>query len=589
MAAKRLLPIWITAVMLTIALADLSAGASSVSDNAYSETVVDEEAGDVLTDDGRVINETEAAENLEAEVSTNEIDGWPEGPAVSAKAAVLMDADTGTLLYAKAADEQLYPASTTKLLTCLLAVENLNLEDDITFSQSAIDAVPADGSNIGMSVGETITVEQCLYGLMVGSGNECANALAEAVAGSIDAFVELMNERAAELGCTNSHFANANGLHDDDHYTTAYDLALIAKAFFENETCRTIGNCASYEFEATETQPDEFTLTNKHELITGETSYSGIIGGKTGYTSQAHENLVTGCEQDGVTLICVVMKEDDPAQFEDTVTLLDYGYDNFSLLSVSDGSVSEAAGISEYLTMGDDLLGSSGPAFTVTDGGSVIVPDGTEISDLTASYSTDNTVTYYYSAASSSSEAPASDESSSDSAASAATDETSGYYVGFAVLEPSALLEGFVASAAAGFADEDEETGGFEWLKSIVSLYISKGVNDAVYVKITPFLLTAALVCAILAAFWSLRAALQAGRESTAARRRRARRSHTSFESYYENRRYDRSYDDYDYDGRDDGYGARYGTGLNYRDDFYGSDVYSGEVYGSDGYGSDGE
>ena len=567
--------------MLTIALAGLSAGASSVSDNAYSETQVDEEAGDVLTDDGRVINETEAAENLEAEVTTNEIDGWPEGPAVSAKAAVLMDADTGTLLYAKSADEQLYPASTTKLLTCLIAVENLDLDDDITFSQTAIDAVPADGSNIGMSVGETITVEQCLYGLMVGSGNECANALAEAVAGSIDAFVELMNERAAELGCTNSHFANANGLHDDDHYTTAYDLALIAKAFFENETCRTIGNCASYEFEATETQPDEFTLTNKHELITGETSYSGIIGGKTGYTSQAHENLVTGCEQNGITLICVVMKEDDPAQFEDTVTLLDYGYENFTLLSVSDDSVPEAAGISGYLTMGDDLLGSSEPAFAVTDGGSVIVPEGTEVSDLISSCGTDNTVTYYFSA-SSSAGTSASDDGSSGGVVSSSAEETSGYYVGYAVLEPSALQEGFVASAATGFAEEYEETREPGWLKSFVSLYISKGVNDSIYVKITPFLLTAALVCAILSAFWSLRAAMQANRERTVARRRRARRSHTSFESYYENRRYDRSYDDYDYDGGDGGYGTAYRTGLNYRDDFYGSDVYGSDVYGDD-------
>ena len=541
-----MLSIWISALVITVALAGVTAGASSVSDNAYSETVVDEEAGDVLTDDGRVINETEAAENLTAEVDTNAIDGWPEGPSVSAKAAVLMDADTGTLLYAKDADEQLYPASTTKLLTCLIAVENLDLDDSITFSQTAIDAVPADGSNIGMSVGETITVEQCLYGLMVGSGNECANALAEAVAGSIDAFVEMMNERAAELGCVNTHFANANGLHDNEHYTTAYDLALIAQAFFANDICRTIGNCASYEFEATDTQPDEFTLTNKHELITGETSYSGIIGGKTGYTSQAHENLVTGCEQDGMTLICVVMKEDDPAQFEDTVTLLDYGYENFSLVSAAENAALTSSGLSDYLTMGNDLLGSSGSAFVVTDGGYVILPEGTELSELNSSYASDNSVTYYY---------------------------AGDYPVGYALLEPAALQEGFVASAATGFAEEGEERGVSVLFRRLLSLYISRGLDNSIYVNVASFLLTILPAAAVLILIWNIRAAMQGNRERTMARRRRARRSHTSFESYYENRRYGRSYDDYDYHDTGGEYGSRF-TGLDYRDDFYGSDAY---------------
>ena len=542
----RLLSIWISALMITVALAGVTAGASSVSDNAYSETVVDEEAGDVLTDDGRVINETEAAENLTAEIDTNDIDGWPEGPSISAKAAVLMDADTGTLLYAKDADEQLYPASTTKLLTCLIAVENLDLDDSITFSQTAIDAVPADGSNIGMSVGETITVEQCLYGLMVGSGNECANALAEAVAGSIDAFVEMMNERAAELGCVNTHFANANGLHDDEHYTTAYDLALIAQAFFANDICRTIGNCASYEFEATDTQPDEFTLTNKHELITGETSYSGIIGGKTGYTSQAHENLVTGCEQDGMTLICVVMKEDDPAQFEDTVSLLDYGFDNFILLSTAENSISAAAGISEYLTMGEDLLGSSTAALAVKDGGNVTVPTGTEISDLSMTCDFDNSLIYYY----------------------------AGCQVGYSILEPAALQEGYTVSVATGSADTEEKSEFYGMVRRLLSLYISHGLENSIYINISVFLLTIAVFSAVIILFWHIRSALQGNRERTMARRRRARRAHTSFESYYENRRYGRSYDDYDYHDAGEEYGSRYGTGLDYRDDFYGSDAY---------------
>lgn len=130
----------------------------------------------------------------------------------------------------------MYPASTTKMLTCLIAAERLQMDDTVTFSYSAVHDVPADGSNVGMDEGETITVEQCLYGIMVGSANECASAIAEKVAGSVDAFTDLMNEKAKELGCTDSHFANANGLFREDHYTSAHDLALIGKAFFENKT-----------------------------------------------------------------------------------------------------------------------------------------------------------------------------------------------------------------------------------------------------------------------------------------------------------------------------------------------------------------
>ena len=210
--------------------------APSVSDNAYSDTIVNSSEGDVLTADGHVVNTTQAAAQKAEPIQSNELSGWPEGPAITAKSAVLLDAGTGTILYAKNIHDKMYPASTTKMLTCLLAAENLDLKDTITFSESAIAAVPADGSNIGMSVGETITVEEALYGLMVGSANECANALAEKTAGSIDAFVDMMNEKAAELGCSDSHFVNTNGLYDDNHYTSAYDLGMIGRAFFTPES-----------------------------------------------------------------------------------------------------------------------------------------------------------------------------------------------------------------------------------------------------------------------------------------------------------------------------------------------------------------
>lgn len=499
--------------------------AASVSDNAYSDTVVDSSAGDVMTSDGHVINEAQAAEQKEEAVQTNAISGWPQGPAITAKSAMLMDGETGTVLYAKNIHDRMYPASTTKILTCLLAAENLELSDTITFSESAIAAVPADGSNIGMSVGETITVEEALYGLMVGSANECANALAEKVSGSIDSFVQLMNTRAAELGCSDSNFINTNGLYDNNHYTSAHDLCLIAKAFFDNEVCRQVGNCASYHFQATQTQPDDFTLTNKHELITGQIACSGIIGGKTGYTSQSHENLVTGCERNGMELICVVMREDDPAQFEDTATLFDYGYEQFSLASISSSALA-AADAASFLTEGMDLLGSSTPALTVASGGKVILPKGTEAEDLTAVCGQENTVTYYFGG------------------------EENGTVVGTTTLVP-ASLSGITDRSIATQMTENysRQMENYSILRRIASRYVTFGLNDTVYINVSSFLITVLVISAAAALFFRFQSAMKEARERARQRRRRARRAHSQRNDYYENHRYER---DDPYYGNDD-------------------------------------
>ena len=315
-------------------------------------------------------------------IRSNADPDWPQGPEVDAVGAVLMEPDTGTVLYNKNMDQRLYPASTTKLMTCLIAAEKLDLNDTVTFSQSAIDSVPAGGSNIGMDAGQTITVEQALYGIMVGSANEVATAIAEKTAGSVSAFSDLMNAKAAELGCTGTHFVNANGLHDDGHYTTPHDLALIAQAFFSNPVLLKIGNTPSYHFTATATQPDDFTLTNKHKLITGEVACDGVIGGKTGYTEKAGECLVTGCERGGMRLICVVMNEPDPMQYSDSAKLLEYGYNNFSKVSIADNESRFAFSGEEFLENGKDLLGSSSPVFSLSDS-SVILPVNTDFNELT--------------------------------------------------------------------------------------------------------------------------------------------------------------------------------------------------------------
>ena len=150
-------------------------------------------------------------------IATDAVEGWPKGPAVWADSAVVMDYDTGTILYAKEMDKQEYPASITKLMTVLLALENSSPEDRISFSEHAIWGIERDSSHIGIRVGEVLSMEDCLYGILLESANEVCIAVAEHIAGSEEAFVQMMNDRAAELGCTNTHFITTNGLHDDSH------------------------------------------------------------------------------------------------------------------------------------------------------------------------------------------------------------------------------------------------------------------------------------------------------------------------------------------------------------------------------------
>ncbi len=317
-------------------------------------------------------------------VQTNLLPYWPAGPIVSAQAAILMEAETGTILYAKNIDEKLYPASTTKMLTCLIAAERCSMNETVHFSYAAVDAVPSDGSNMGIDAGEALSMEECLYGIMVASANEVANAVGEHIAGSLDGFAELMNEKAAELGCKNSHFVNANGLYDDNHYTSAYDLAIIARAFFKNDILRRIGNTKTYHFTPTATQPDDFHKTNKHNLINGQYSYEGIIGGKTGYTSEAGQTLVTGCEQNGMRLICVVLREEAPSQFDDTVALFDYGYQNFSKVNIADNDTKHIINHASFFYTGNDIFGDSSPILSVGQDAYVILPNMTTFDKLTS-------------------------------------------------------------------------------------------------------------------------------------------------------------------------------------------------------------
>ncbi|WP_349947702.1 serine hydrolase [Lacrimispora sp. BS-2] len=247
-------------------------------------------------------------------------------PEIQSEGAVLMDASTGTLLYSKNGETRYYPASITKLMTALLVVEKSNLSETVTFSKAATTNLESGAVTLGLTEGDKLTVEQSLYGLMLKSANEVANGLAEHVSGSVGAFSALMNARAKELGCTGTNFVNPNGLNSSSHYTTPHDMALIARAAYQNETVRKVSSTLSYQIPATK-KASARTVTMGHKMINPGDSryYPGVIGGKTGYTSLAGNTLVTCVEKNGVRLIAVIMKSKS-THYEDTKSLLDYGF-----------------------------------------------------------------------------------------------------------------------------------------------------------------------------------------------------------------------------------------------------------------------
>lgn len=264
---------------------------------------------------------------------------WPEGPQIEGETAIVMEASTGTILYEKNSHEHCYPASITKIMTSLLAVENSGLDEKVTFSQDAV--YKTEGSGIWRDIGEVMTMRDCLYGMMLESANECGYAIAEHTGKSYDNFINMMNDKARELGCKDTHFNNPHGLPDEDHWTCAYDMALISREALKNDIFRMIVNTRRYTIPPTNKHSEETYLSNHHMMKNnwkGEERYlyDYCIGGKTGYTSVAGSTLVTFAEKDGMTLICVVMKEKSPNHYVDTRTLFDYCFENYQLWNVAE-------------------------------------------------------------------------------------------------------------------------------------------------------------------------------------------------------------------------------------------------------------
>ncbi|MCC8028576.1 MAG: serine hydrolase [Lachnospiraceae bacterium] len=315
---------------------------------------------------------------------------WPAGPEVTAESAIVIEAATGTVLYEKNADDQHYPASITKIMTTLLALENSSLDETVTFSADAVYKNEGNSSHIARDLDEQMTMEQCLYAVMLESANECAYAVAEHVGGGdYQAFIGLMNEKAAELGCANTTFTNANGLPDEAHVTSCRDMALIAQAAIKNSTFRQIIGTVKYTIPPTNKHAEETILNNHHRMLS---SYKGTkylyeycVGGKTGYTVAAGNTLVTYAEKDGMLLICVVMQA--PSQYEDTTSLFEYCFANYAMYNVAENEMRYVIG---GIGSGTFFLFSQAEAFAELDpDAQIILPAAADFSDTEVEISSD--------------------------------------------------------------------------------------------------------------------------------------------------------------------------------------------------------
>ena len=319
------------------------------------------------------------AEELTPETETNQTT-----PAVIAETAILMDAASGEILFDKNADQKMFPASITKLMTILLALEHGKLTDEITFSHNAIYSIEPGSAHIAIQEGETLTLEQVLRAIILRSANEASNGVAEYVDGSIEAFAKHMTERAKELGCKNTSFLNANGLHNENHYTTARDMALIAKELLKHEEYRSMMSETYYEIQPTNKQTEVRYLHGQHQMLNENSLYyyKDAIGGKTGFTSEALNTLVTYAERDGMELIAVVMKCNGAEHYTDTASLFDYGfthYESVKILSAAD----HTATVKVMETYNEKAVERG--TITVAPAEDVYhtLPKGTDISDIT--------------------------------------------------------------------------------------------------------------------------------------------------------------------------------------------------------------
>ena len=339
------------------------------------------------------------------EIQSNGWKNWPKGPGTYGEAAIVMDAGTGSILYAKNIHQKEYPASTTKILTTLIASERCSMDEIVDFSYDAVHDIDPGSNHIAIEPGEQLTMEECLNAILIRSANEVSFAVAEHISGTTwQDFGDIMNERAKELGCVDSHFVNPNGLPNEEHYTSAYDLAMIGRAFFANEALCKMTMTHMLHILPSERQPDDIMEVNKMELIPGgKYAYPYLVGCKTGYTDVARSTLVSCAEKDGMKLICVVMKDENPNYYEDTIALFDYGFSNFQRANISQTETKYNIDNAGAFYSGNDIFGNSKPILQLNQNDSITLPNTITFRDAVSAISYDNTapgqaavITYTY-------------------------------------------------------------------------------------------------------------------------------------------------------------------------------------------------
>lgn len=313
---------------------------------------------------------------------------WPVGPSVYSDAAVVMEVSTGLVLYDKNMETAYYPASITKVLTALLAIENCSLNETVTMSTAAERNVY--GSRIGLVSGEQLSMKDALYGMLLESANEVSYAIGEHVAarvnhsvGSNEEFAALMNKRAKELGCVNSNFLNPHGLHEEDHYTCAYDMALIGRAAIQQEAFRTIAGTRTYTIPPTNKNVAR-PVANHHRFIRKTLNYDYAIAGKTGGTTEALTTLITFAQKDGLTLVAVVLHSDTALHaYEDTIDILNFAFDNYSLYNIKDTELATELSFPSLFTQVSSFAEVANTLVRVGTNSNVLLPNTASFSEAT--------------------------------------------------------------------------------------------------------------------------------------------------------------------------------------------------------------
>ena len=386
----------ISAVVMAVILG-MSAGMSQTV--TYAEPATDNTAStdaaaqQALTPEQQAQQEEQAVYNME--VQSNGWQNWPQGPGTYGEAAIVMDAGTGSILYAKNIDEHEYPASITKVLTSLIAFKYGKLTDNVTFSNDCISFMQPGDSSVGLKEGNVISLEQALYATLLASANEAAYAVAENVGKNAghdyNWFIEQMNEECKKLGGNNSNFVNANGLHNDNHYTCARDMALIGREIWRYPEFTKICQNQSYTIPATETT-EEHVFAQHHKMLidVNKNYYEYAVAGKTGYTSNALSTLITMADNGNMKLVCVVLRTHGVHIYSDTRALFDYVFNNFQKVQVADEkkpeevkefiNITESKKVKEAQTSKKE--NPAGNEYQALDDGYVLLPNGVEFSDV---------------------------------------------------------------------------------------------------------------------------------------------------------------------------------------------------------------